>query len=368
MRRLVFWEPTVSPHKLDWIRQLQAQPEVERCIYVSDAHLRRERIELGWNVDEDSDLELIVAPTPERIRAIFVEHPDAIHIFSGMRHAPSIVLGLRCVIEFRARFGLCSEPRVLEGGAGKVRLLQSWLTERALRRHAEFILAIGANGPRWFQLAGYPRSRIFRFGYFVDPMDMRAAVAGSNAERRPTIAYVGRLVGEKGCDAFLEAAEQLPEFDKLFAGTGIVEADIMAAARRDPTIRFLGVVPRAKLAEVFASVDILVLPSRTTADGWGVVVSEALMSGCFAIVSRFAGSSAAIVDASLGTTLTVVTADAIVQAARQAIADGLLDIEHRVKRQGWGQRELSASAGARRFLAILDAVETGTVVPQWPGF
>jgi glycosyltransferase involved in cell wall biosynthesis len=358
----------VSPHKLDWIRQLQAQPEVEACSYVSDAHLRRERVELGWSVEEDPDLEMIIAPTPERIRAIFAEHPDAVHIFSGMRHAPSIVLGLKCAIESRARFGLCSEPRVLEGGAGKVRLLQSWLTERTLRRHAEFILAIGANGPRWFRLAGYPSSRIFPFGYFVDPMVMPAPAAGANAGRRPTIAYVGRLVSEKGCDAFMEAAGQLPEFDKLFAGKGPLEGEMVVAARHDPTIRFLGVVPREELAEVFASADILVLPSRTTADGWGVVVSEALMSGCFALVSRFAGASLAIVDASLGTTLTTVTADAIVQAARGTLQNGLLDTQHRLNRREWGERSLSAYAGARQFLAILDAGEQGTVAPQWPRF
>ncbi len=368
MRRLIFWEPTVSPHKLDWVRQLQAQPEVEGCIYVSDAHLRRERVELGWSVDQDPIVELIVAPTPERIRTIFAEHPGAVHIFSGMRHSPSIVLGLKCAIEFRARFGLCSEPRVLEGGAGKVRLLQSWLTEQPLRRHAEFILAIGASGPRWFRLAGYPDSRIFPFGYFVDPMHMPAPVAETNAGRRPTIAYIGRLVSEKGCDAFLQAAEQLPEFDKLFVGKGPLEVDILAAVRRDPTIRFLGVVPRKKLADVYASADILVLPSQTTADGWGVVVSEALMSGCFVIVSRFAGSSLAIADRSLGATLTVITANAIMQAARGALKGGLLNTQHRRRRREWGGRELSASAGARQFLAILDAREQDIVAPQWPRF
>jgi len=368
VRWLVFWEPTVSPHKLDWIRQLQAQPEVEGCIYVSDAHLRSERVELGWSVDEDPGFELIVAPISERIRAIFAEHPEAVHIFSGMRHAPSIVLGLKCAIDSRARFGLCSEPRVLEGCAGKVRLLQSWLTERALRRHAEFILAIGASGPRWFRLSGYPDSRIFPFGYFVDPMHLPAPSAETNAGRRPTIAYIGRLVSEKGCDAFLQAAERLPEFDKLFVGKGPLEVDILGAARRDPTIRFLGVVAHEKLADVFASADILVLPSQTTSDGWGVVVSEALMSGCFVIVSRFAGSSLAIVDRSLGATLTVITADAIMQAAREALEGGLLDTQHRRTRREWGERELSARAGARQFLAILDAGEQDIAAPQWPRF
>ncbi len=363
MRRLVFWEPTVSPHKLDWIREVQAHPEVAACTYVSDASLRRERAELGWSVDDKPGLELIVAPTPERIRAIFAEHPDSVHVFSGMRQVPAIVEGLKCAVRSRARFGLCSEPRVLEGGAGKVRLVQSWLTEGALRRHAEFVLAIGANGPRWFRLAGYPAARIFPFGYFIDPL---YPVIATPADRRPKIAYVGRLVREKGADAFLQAAKRLPEFDKLFVGKGPLEADIVSAAKHDPTIQFLGVVPRKQIAGVFAAVDILILPSRTTADGWGVVVSEALMSGCFAIVSRFAGASLAIVDTMLGSTIATVDVDAITQAARGALVGGLLDGEHRLRRREWGKRELSAHAGARRFLAILDASEQGYPPSPWP--
>lgn len=364
MRRLVFWEPTVSPHKLDWIRQVQAQPEVAACTYISDAPLRRERVELGWSVDEVSDIEMIVAPTPERIRAIFAEHPEAMHVFSGMRQVPAIVEGLKWAVRLGARFGLCSEPRVLEGAAGKVRLLQSWLTEGRLRRRAEFVLAIGANGPRWFRLAGYPAARIFPFGYFVDPL--RPVVVSMPTDRRPAIAYVGRLVSEKGVDAFLQAAKQLPEFDKLFVGKGPLEADILAAAARDPTIRFLGVVPREEIAGVFAVAEILVLPSRTTSDGWGVVVSEAIMSGCFAIVSHFAGASLAIADSTLGATLATVDANAIVQAARGARGRGLLDEEHQLKRREWGKRELSARAGARQFLAILKACEQGGAPSSWP--
>jgi glycosyltransferase involved in cell wall biosynthesis len=88
---------------------------------------------------------------------------------------------------------------------------------------------------------------------------------------RPIFLNVGRLAVEKNLEAFLKL--DLP-------GTKVVVGDGPARARLQkayPEVRFLGERFGVELAEIFASADAFVFPSRT--DTFGVVLIEALASG-----------------------------------------------------------------------------------------
>jgi len=88
---------------------------------------------------------------------------------------------------------------------------------------------------------------------------------------RPIFLNVGRIAVEKNLEAFLRL--DLP-------GTKVVVGDGPARARLQktyPDAVFLGEQFGADLAEIFASADVFVFPSRT--DTFGVVLIEALASG-----------------------------------------------------------------------------------------
>ncbi|MDE2364016.1 MAG: glycosyltransferase, partial [Hyphomicrobiales bacterium] len=82
---------------------------------------------------------------------------------------------------------------------------------------------------------------------------------------------VGRLAPEKNLDAFLSL--DLPG-SKLVVGDG---PDRAVLASRYPCAHFLGVKEGRELADLYASADVFVFPSRT--DTFGVVLLEALASG-----------------------------------------------------------------------------------------
>ncbi len=87
----------------------------------------------------------------------------------------------------------------------------------------------------------------------------------------PIFLYVGRVAVEKNIEAFL--ALDLPG-SKWVAGTGPAVEGIK---RRYPDVNYLGLLNQEQLAEVYASADVFVFPSKT--DTFGLVLLEALACG-----------------------------------------------------------------------------------------
>lgn len=87
----------------------------------------------------------------------------------------------------------------------------------------------------------------------------------------PIFLYVGRVAVEKNIEAFLEL--DLPG-SKWVAGTGPA---LEGLRQRFPQVNYLGVLDQHELAEVYASADVFVFPSRT--DTFGLVLLEALACG-----------------------------------------------------------------------------------------
>jgi len=88
---------------------------------------------------------------------------------------------------------------------------------------------------------------------------------------RPLFLCVGRVSVEKNIDAFLDL--DLPG-TRIVAGVG---PELELLKRRHPEARFLGVLSREALAQLYSSVDVFVFPSRT--DTFGLVMLEALACG-----------------------------------------------------------------------------------------
>ncbi len=87
----------------------------------------------------------------------------------------------------------------------------------------------------------------------------------------PIFLYVGRVTVEKNIEAFL--ALDLPG-SKWVAGAGTA---VEGVKRRYPDVNYLGLLNQEQLAEVCASADVFVFPSKT--DTFGLVLLETLACG-----------------------------------------------------------------------------------------
>jgi glycosyltransferase involved in cell wall biosynthesis len=141
----------------------------------------------------------------------------------------------------------------------------------------------------------------------VDPSEFRPDLAGrfrsaaGIADEAPLVGAVGRFDTWKGFDVLLDAfelaKERRPDLHLVVAGNEVrgkeqLAVGLSARAERLADVHWLG--PRADVAELYADLDVFVLPS-TEPEPYGIVVVEALASGTPVVVSD-AGGVREIVD------------------------------------------------------------------------
>lgn len=361
---LYFWEPEISPHKLPLFLETAAHPRVSKAYYIAEAELNAARKTQGWASDFPANSSVLIGPTPAQVSALVQNSSsESVHVFSGMHWRPRLVEGIRAAIRHRRRFGILHEPRVLEGAKGLARLAHSWLTEHRLRKHADFILAIGAHGPEWFRLSGFEPARIFEFAYFIEDIyDFRRRGPDAN---RPHVVFLGRLERAKGLHLFLESLPRVKSHARFtIVGAGSLEGDVRSAAARHDNLDYAGVLPMQEIAAFLQSADILVLPSITKDDGWGVVVSEALMSGLAVVCSERVGASICISDEKFGAVVLPRNGGDIAEAIDKLIGSGALRNDLRQWRAAWARQHLDQRQGAEYLLAIFDHLFRGVQRPR----
>lgn len=115
---------------------------------------------------------------------------------------------------------------------------------------------------------------------------------GSLAGDNPRYLYVGRVAIEKNIEAFLSL--DLPG-TKIVVGDGPQKAELEQSF---PDVQFLGMKEGEELAEIYASSDVFVFPSKT--DTFGIVLLEAMASGLPVAAYPVMGPKDVIGDAPVG--------------------------------------------------------------------
>ncbi len=107
--------------------------------------------------------------------------------------------------------------------------------------------------------------------------------APSEGERPFTVGYAGRLVESKGLRDLLAAVRMLAApVELVLIGNGEMRAELEGAEIPGSRVRVLDGLGHDRMAEGFAQLDVLALPSRTTPtwkEQFGRVIVEALWCG-----------------------------------------------------------------------------------------
>jgi len=106
-----------------------------------------------------------------------------------------------------------------------------------------------------------------------------------------------------------------------------------------------------------------VLPSRY--DGWGAVVSEALMAGTPVICSDACGTAGVVRASKVGGVFANGDRDTLARRLREVLDVGPLTYQARAELALWA-RSLGAEAGATYLLAVLEYVEGNGNHPMPP--
>lgn len=188
------------------------------------------------------------------------------------------------------------------------RRLLSRVIERVVLARAAFVIAGNRGAAARMLRLGVPREALAVLPQFgVDPRRYRAGSARSveAAQRliRPVVGYVGRLAPEKGVDTLMHAVAPL-DARLLLVGDGPARADLERLAHGWPAGKatFAGAVEPARIPDYLACLQVLVLPSRTTAswaEQFGHVLIEAMAAGVPVIGSSSGAIPEVIGDAGL---------------------------------------------------------------------
>lgn len=355
IQKVIFWEPTLSIHKIGLLESLiKLYPDIE-FIYISDSGVGKDRELQGWSVSIPSHLKVIISPSSCDIKKMVIDAGNtAFHVVSGIRHRNVIVNALRFIKLYNAMFAIYSEPRAVDGFKGKIRIVQSLIGEGWIKNHAKFILAIGKHGPSWFSRVGYHKEIIYPFAYFIKPPSY-SYVEKIDTNDKINVGYIGRLSKGKGFHVFLDAISKL-DADKYFVTIiGGGELDYLIDAHINSSkveILYIKCVPNDEIYTYLSKIDLLVLPS-TVKDGWGVVISEALLSGVGVLVSNNVGSSILVDNKLIGFGLDRVDAEDITKKIQSIDTELFYSNESRIYRHQWAMCRLTADVGAKKLMSIV---------------
>ena len=169
---------------------------------------------------------------------------------------------------FHTRF-----PEVLKAALG-VPLWLGYALFRYFHKPSAGVMVPTLGVKRLLESRGFRNLREWTHG-----VDMRLFRYAEQVQQHPSLAdlprpialYVGRVSYEKNIESFLA----MPwHGSKVVCGVGPLEAQLKA---RFHDVRWLGVLPRDELAEVYASADVFTFPSRN--ETFGLVMLEAMACG-----------------------------------------------------------------------------------------
>jgi len=218
-------------------------------------------------------IDLAIRPGPQLARQLDAFAPDAIHLategplgWAGRRYC--LRRGLAFTTAFHTKF-----PEIVHA-ALKVPLSWGYALMRHFHRPSSGVMVPTRSVLHMLEQRGLRKlrawthgvdTRLFPFHPQPLPHELLADLP------RPIALFVGRVSYEKNIQAFLEM-----EFSgsKVVCGVGPVATRLQ---QRHPHARWIGVLPRAELARLYAAADVFVFPSH--ADTFGLVMVEAMACG-----------------------------------------------------------------------------------------
>ena len=163
-------------------------------------------------------------------------------------------------------------------------------------------------------------------------------------EGRRVLLTIARLAERKGQDNVIRALPEVmaavPDVCYAVGGTGPYRGkleDLAEAQALTDRVEFVGFVPEAELAAMYAAADVFVMVSRElrqsgNVEGFGIVFLEANAAGTAVLAGRSGGIEDAVVDGFSGLLVDPEDVGAVAEALTRLLEDG--DLRARLPAQG----------------------------------
>lgn len=370
--RIWFWQTMLTPHIGALASALAS--DGHQITFVACEELSSDRSALGWTPAQIIKADVVIASTKDRIRSLANGAPHgSIHICQGLRS--NGLIGLAQAQLKRGRYEQWAMMETIEkaGLPGILRRLVYAFLFYRWRSYLTGILAIGHSTPNWIKAAGFPATKIFPFAYFLKNPNHHKYPITLDIYRRETgrfrFIFVGQLIKRKRVMALLLALASLgrDDFELWVIGGGEIAIQLKGLADRElaEQVYWAGVQPMEKISSWIAVADCLVLPSSH--DGWGAVISEAIMVGTPVICSQQCGAADVVRKSGYGATFDANNQAELTYVLSRQLDYGRFSEADRESLRGWAGR-LGSRAGADYFIKILKyqtALVSERPMPPW---
>ena len=231
------------------------------------------------------------------------------------------------------------------------RLLRRWKLAR-LHGSSVPIWGIGKFAVDEYRREFGPRRSYFNLPYFSNLERFERERTRVGSER--VFLFSGSLIERKGVDlmarAFVQLAAEFPNVRLRIAGDGALRESLTQLMRPvTERVEFMGFKDWNELPELYASADVLCVPSRY--DGWGLVVPEGLASGLPVIATERMGAALEFVRTGVnGWLIPAGDEMAILGAMREAASLTNTELAEHSQRARESVKEHTLRNGSQRFV------------------
>ena len=286
--KFCFWQNIVSIHQAPFLEALAKQHEV---VLLVEEKLIESRAKEGWNVPSITGVSVSGIPSGKELAAAFVDK-EVHHVFSGINAFPGVYRAFKYAAKHRASISLFMEPYVWNDLKGFLRRCKYFLLYLRYGKAISKLFTTGRNGERCYRRSGFPRRKIYQWGYFT--RNLYNHIPENKIHRLPHVIFVGSLDKNKNIIPLLHIMLTLSDYYERFTiiGRGPFENKVTELSGLSEKIVFIGTKSNEDVQKQMAEHDLLILPSLY--DGWGAVVNEALMVGTRVLCSNRCGASVLI--------------------------------------------------------------------------
>lgn len=368
MAEIWFWQRIVTPHMAGLAVALARQGH--SVTYVAEREMSEDRARQGWQAPDLPHVTLRFAGSATAIRHLVAQAPaSSIHICQGVRANGLVSVAQKALKQRNLRQWIVMETVSDHGWRGAIKRVLYRLLFARWRSHLQGVLASGWRTGDWVVARGVPASMVFPFAYFL-PDATTSAVDKPDVKAPFRFLFVGQFIELKRLSLLIDALGNLAtssgsDFRLQVVGSGPLEASLRSHAERvlGQRLDWIGRLPMERVREAMANADCLVLPSRY--DGWGAVVSEALMAGTPAITSDACGSAGVVMASQTGGVFPTGEVEALRDLLDKALSAGSIAARQRKQLAEWGTC-LGAKAGASYLTEIIRHMQGNEPRPAPP--
>lgn len=361
-----FWQLIISPHMANLASEL-ADLGVEVC-YIAHEEMSADRKAQGWGAPSLGSASLKLVPSEMSAIALANSAPhDVVHICQGIR-GNGVISAVQSALRKLDRKQIVVMETVDDQGLlGYPKRHVYARLFKASGAGLLGVLATGLNTADWVVGRGVSREKVFPFAYFLQP-PISAKTSVDTQSGRFRFIFVGQFIQRKRLDLLIDTLGALSEshdFELVVVGSGPLEQKLRQRAEFQLPGRFnwVGSLSMEEVREELKISDCLVLPSRH--DGWGAVVSEALMSGTPAIASDSCGAAVVVKASGVGGVFSSRSSEELHSLLKNCLTAGKIESHQRLVISKWASC-LTGKSGAIYLIEIIRTIQGDLPIPNVP--